>query len=773
MKALPRIFIAGAALSFSCASSSSAGRGGRREGADGVGGGRRRHRRRALRKSRASPSVHHSDRSDEGVLLGHAVTLEMPVDESSGSAFPEEGDEVHPAEASETRGLFMSMPTRAAVTPTKNPNSSTASSGSEAFPPTISIPTLRPTSLPSADGEGRLIEFTVENLDGEPGKKGTFIVLTRPDWAPIGAERVETLVSDGFFEEVRAFRVLPGFISQFGINGDPEVQAKWRSNYLEDEPVAVSNSRGTISFASAGPGTRTTQLFINMNDRNSFLDKRGFSPIGQVVEGMDVVERFYSGYDDDPGGGPIQWKIRSEGNEYLQLSYPKLSYFSKVQFLYGRSIEFPIATNGLDDRETPRQQEGKKAEVRCTTSKGPIVLTLYEDWSPNGYRKAAELFERGYYDHSHFFGVVPGFLVQFGIGYTADLDLKEFADSTVEDDPKRTDLMPFREGYISFAGSGGKNSRSSQLFFAYNNVKHLGNYPWETPIGEVTEGMEIVRNFYSGYGDMPPWGNGPQKGLIRNEGASYIENKFPLLDKFEICHVKRIDGKPTKNPTKSVTSSGSESFPPTISAPTVRPTSKPVKGSPSASPTLAPNSDRKGRLIEFTVENLDGEPGKKGTFIVLTRPDWAPIGAERVETLVSDGFFEEVRAFRVLPGFISQFGINGDPEVQAKWNSNYIEDEPVAVSNLRGTISFASAGPGTRTTQLFINLNDRNSFLDKRGFSPIGQVVEGMDVVERFYSGYDDDPGGGPIQWMIRSEGNEYLESAYPKLSYFSKVHFK
>jgi len=142
-----------------------------------------------------------------------------------------------------------------------------------------------------ADGEGRTIEFTAENLDGEPGKTGTFIVKTRPDWAPIGAERFETLASEGFFEGCRAFRVLPGFISQFGINGNPEVQAKWRSKNLKDDPVAVSNSRGTLVFATAGPGTRTTQLFINLNDRNSFLDKQGFSPLGQVVEGMDVVER--------------------------------------------------------------------------------------------------------------------------------------------------------------------------------------------------------------------------------------------------------------------------------------------------------------------------------------------------------------------------------------------------------------------------------------------------------------------------------------------------
>ncbi|EJK54070.1 hypothetical protein THAOC_26379 [Thalassiosira oceanica] len=235
-------------------------------------------------------------------------------------AFLGDGDEVHPEEAPDKitffedsdmaidLSAFMSMPTRTTDTPTTSPTKSATTSSSE----------------------GRLIEFTVENLDGEPGKKGTFIVLTRPDWAPIGAERVKTLVSEGFFEEVRAFRVLPGFISQFGINGDPEVQAKWRSNYLEDEPVAVSNSRGTISFASAGPGTRTTQLFINLT-RNSFLNRQGFSPIGQVVEGMDVVERFYSGYGDGPSS-PIQWKIQSEGNEYLQSSYPKLSYFSKVQF---------------------------------------------------------------------------------------------------------------------------------------------------------------------------------------------------------------------------------------------------------------------------------------------------------------------------------------------------------------------------------------------------------------------------------------------------------
>ncbi|KAL7515359.1 hypothetical protein ACHAXN_013318 [Cyclotella atomus] len=180
------------------------------------------------------------------------------------------------------------------------------------------------SSLPAnAEGEGKLIEFTVANLDGEEGKTGTFVVKTHPEWAPIGAERFETLAAESFFDGCRVFRVLPGFVSQFGINGNPEVQAKWRSPSLRDDPVKVTNSRGTVVFATAGPNTRTTQLFINLNDRNSFLDKQG---------GMDVVERFYSGYGEGApaGKGPNQGLIQAKGNEYLEASYPKLSYFSKV-----------------------------------------------------------------------------------------------------------------------------------------------------------------------------------------------------------------------------------------------------------------------------------------------------------------------------------------------------------------------------------------------------------------------------------------------------------
>ena len=130
----------------------------------------------------------------------------------------------------------------------------------------------------------------------------------------------------------RIFRVLPGFVAQFGINGNPEVQAKWKVQNLKDDPVKVTNKRGTVVFATAGKNTRTTQLFINLNDRNSFLDKQGFSPLGEVVSGMDVVDQFYAGYGEGApsGKGPNQGLIQAKGNAYLEPNYPKLSYFSSV-----------------------------------------------------------------------------------------------------------------------------------------------------------------------------------------------------------------------------------------------------------------------------------------------------------------------------------------------------------------------------------------------------------------------------------------------------------
>lgn len=188
-----------------------------------------------------------------------------------------------------------------------------------------------PALAEDASASGNIVEIEVKNLDG--GSAGTIKIQMKPEWAPRGVARFEELVSNGFYDDCRFFRVLPGFIAQFGINGNPDVMSKWRSSSIPDDPVKVTNSRGTVVFATAGPNTRTTQIFVNTRQQgNAFLDKQGFSPFGVVLEGMDIVDKLYAGYGEGaPGGkGPNQALIQRKGNSYLTESYPNLSYISKA-----------------------------------------------------------------------------------------------------------------------------------------------------------------------------------------------------------------------------------------------------------------------------------------------------------------------------------------------------------------------------------------------------------------------------------------------------------
>jgi peptidyl-prolyl cis-trans isomerase A (cyclophilin A) len=161
--------------------------------------------------------------------------------------------------------------------------------------------------------------------------KGSFVVEVNRDWAPNGADRFYNLVKDGFYDNTRFFRVIPGFMVQFGINGDPNVASVWRDADIKDDPVKQSNTRGMITFATAGPNTRTTQVFINFDD-NAGLDGQGFSPFGKVVSGMDVVDSLYGGYGEGApnGKGPSQGLIQQQGNAYLEKAFPKLDYIKQA-----------------------------------------------------------------------------------------------------------------------------------------------------------------------------------------------------------------------------------------------------------------------------------------------------------------------------------------------------------------------------------------------------------------------------------------------------------
>lgn len=162
--------------------------------------------------------------------------------------------------------------------------------------------------------------------------EGSFVIEVTRDWAPNGADRFYNLVRNGYYDGVRFFRVVEGFMAQFGIHGDPKVSAVWRDARIKDDPVTQSNTRGMVTFAMAGPNTRTTQLFISFVDRNSFLDSQGFPPFGKVVEGMDVVDKLYNGYGEGAprGRGPDQTRVQMEGNAYLEKSFPQLDYVVKA-----------------------------------------------------------------------------------------------------------------------------------------------------------------------------------------------------------------------------------------------------------------------------------------------------------------------------------------------------------------------------------------------------------------------------------------------------------
>ena len=164
---------------------------------------------------------------------------------------------------------------------------------------------------------------------------GDFVVEVRRALSPNGADRFYNLVRNGYYEDVRFFRVIDGFMAQFGMHGDPQVTAAWRAAPIQDDPVAASNARGTVTFAMTGqPNSRTTQVFINYRD-NSNLDAMGFAPFGEVVEGMDVVDQLHSGYGEGApnGSGPSQAQIQSEGNEYLASEFPELDYIERATIL--------------------------------------------------------------------------------------------------------------------------------------------------------------------------------------------------------------------------------------------------------------------------------------------------------------------------------------------------------------------------------------------------------------------------------------------------------
>lgn len=163
--------------------------------------------------------------------------------------------------------------------------------------------------------------------------KGAFVVQVNRSWAPNGADRFYNLVKSGFYDGQRFFRVVKGFVVQWGIHGDPATAATWMNARITDDPVQEKNASGTITFAKSGPNTRTSQVFINLTDNQRTLDKSGFAPFGVIVDGMDVVKKLHAGYGDmvsQGGRGVDTTKLYQEGNAYLDRDFPKLDRIVKA-----------------------------------------------------------------------------------------------------------------------------------------------------------------------------------------------------------------------------------------------------------------------------------------------------------------------------------------------------------------------------------------------------------------------------------------------------------
>jgi peptidyl-prolyl cis-trans isomerase A (cyclophilin A) len=155
---------------------------------------------------------------------------------------------------------------------------------------------------------------------------GTFVIEVHRDWAPIGAERFYNLVRNGYYDGGRFFRVVPDFVAQFGIHSDPAITAIWKNAVIPDDPVGHTNARYTVTFGRSGPNSRAVQVFVNLADNRS-LDDMGFAPFGEVVRGMNVIDRLYDDYGDSPpaGNGVDQARVLAEGEAYLRRSFPRLT----------------------------------------------------------------------------------------------------------------------------------------------------------------------------------------------------------------------------------------------------------------------------------------------------------------------------------------------------------------------------------------------------------------------------------------------------------------
>jgi peptidyl-prolyl cis-trans isomerase A (cyclophilin A) len=351
----------------------------------------------------------------------------------------------------------------------------------------------RELEIPPVGPDGEVPESFFVRFDCTTG---SFVVEFRKEWSFHGAERVYELVNQSFFSSSMFFRVIPGFVAQFGIAAEPMMGGMWTHQTLPDDPATLSNTRGTVTFATSGPNTRSTQLFVNMGD-NARLDADGFTPVGKVVAGMGAVDAVNAEYREQPNQGMIQ----AMGNKYLEQNFPNLSGIVRAYFV----------------REDARPPAPEEFEAEFVTDQGPFTVAFHRSWAPNGVDRVYHLLNLGLYDNTRFFRVAPGVLAQFGIPARQDLS-RAWHKASIPDDPV---VETNRRGTFVLA-SAGPDTRAVQAFI------NLGDNPdydalGYAPLGEVVRGIEVLDKVNAEHGQQP------DQARAMSEGNGYLDTFFPGL----------------------------------------------------------------------------------------------------------------------------------------------------------------------------------------------------------------------------------------------------
>jgi peptidyl-prolyl cis-trans isomerase A (cyclophilin A) len=435
-----------------------------------------------------------------------------------------------------------------------------------------------------------------------------------------------------------------------------------------------------------------------------------------------------------------------------------------------------IGPDGIDDTVT--------AIVECSTTSGDVVIDVRAGWSPLGAEQYLKLINVGHFTNLPFTRVAPRYITQYGRKYIAENSpdkgyLQRGGITVLKDDPPLWGKRDMDFGYIFYAGSG-IDSRYDEMVTALCPMKGciqtgLGKAHWETPVGTIRrEYHDVMRHVMLSGKPYPrlemagqhPEAGGPNIGKLMQD-PDYLKKEYPFMEYWNSCRIIEHNiqqSRPLYVDYPNSIQRGMEKYP----------SRNPKNSNSNSNGNGDSDSDSVeiGDMSTFKVEMIlilnRKNPEQKSRVIIEIYPEWAPRGATQFRKLVKNGFYDDQRVFRVIPKFMSQFGIAGHPETGDKWRKGIKDDVnniQLSEGNKRGHITFAMAGKNTRTTQLFINTVN-NHFLDKQGFTPFGHVLDGMEHIDTINAQYREQPEQGKIQ----NKGNSYLDDKFPMLTIIDSI---